>query len=206
MRCANGPPGPRGGSAYAVRVITFSAPVAGDVLMRPAVPEDAEALSRAMIRNREHLHPWDPPRDEHWFTVAGQRARLHDQLVQAETGRLAPWVLASGDEIVGGVTLSNIMRLHLCSANLGYWVDAAQGGRGLASAATLLGCRAADTELGLHRLEAGAAAANLASQRVLEKCGFERIGTARGLLFLDGAWRDHVLYQKLLNDRPPSTG
>ncbi|MEU2632688.1 GNAT family protein, partial [Kitasatospora sp. NPDC007106] len=63
----------------------------------------------------------------------------------------------------------------------------------------------ADTELGLHRLEAGAAAANLASQRVLEKCGFERIGTARGLLFLDGAWRDHVLFQKLLHDRPLPT-
>lgn len=186
-------------------MITFSAPVAGDVLMRPAVPEDAEALSRAMIRNREHMRPWDPPRDEHWYTVAGQRARLHDQLVQAETGRLAPWVLASGEEIVGGVTLSNIVRLHLCSANLGYWVDAAQAGRGLASAATLLACRAADAELGLHRLEAGAAAANLASQRVLEKCGFERIGTARGLLFLDGAWRDHVLFQKLLHDRPLPT-
>ncbi|MFD0527054.1 GNAT family N-acetyltransferase [Kitasatospora arboriphila] len=63
-------------------------------------------------------------------------------------------MLASGEEIVGGVTLSNIVRLHLCSANLGYWVDAAQAGRGLASAATLLACRAADTELGLHRLEA----------------------------------------------------
>ncbi|WP_431683819.1 GNAT family N-acetyltransferase [Kitasatospora sp. KL5] len=173
--------------------------------MRPAVPEDAEALCRALVRNREHLRPWDPPRDEDFFTVAGQRARLHDRLVQAEAGRLAPWVLASGDEIVGAVTLSNIVRLHVQSANLGYWVDAAQAGRGLASAATLLACRAADTELGLHRLEAGAAAANTASQRVLAKCGFELIGTARGLLFLDGVWHDHVLYQRLLNDRPLQT-
>ncbi|MEV8097191.1 GNAT family protein [Streptomyces sp. TLI_235] len=186
-------------------MITFSAPVSGDVLMRPVVVEDAEALSRALLRNREYLRPWDPPRDEDYFTAAGQRTRLHDQLVQAETGRMAPWVLVSGDEIVGALALTNIVRLHLQSANLGYWVDAAMAGRGLASAATLLACRAAESELGLHRVEAGAAATNTASQRVLAKCGFERIGTATGLLFLDGAWQNHVLYQKLLNDRPPRT-
>ena len=56
--------------------------------------------------------------------------------------------------------------------------------------------------LGLHRLEAGTMVENVASQRVLEARGFEKFGLAPGLLFLNGAWRDHVLYQKLLHDRP----
>ncbi len=56
--------------------------------------------------------------------------------------------------------------------------------------------------LGLHRLEAGTMVENVASQRVLEACGYEQYGLAPKLLFLNGAWRDHVLFQKLLHDRP----
>jgi ribosomal-protein-alanine N-acetyltransferase len=34
---------------------------------------------------------------------------------------------------------------------------------------------------------------NERSARLLERLGFERIGLARRYLFIDGAWRDHVL-------------
>jgi ribosomal-protein-alanine N-acetyltransferase len=51
-------------------------------------------------------------------------------------------------------------------------------------------------ELDLHRLEAGTLVDNLASQRVLTKNGFERIGLARNYLHISGAWRDHVLFQR----------
>ena len=67
-----------------------------------------------------------------------------------------------------------------------------------------LACQAADREVGLHRLEAGTLLHNVASQRVLTKCGFERIGAARSYLHIDAAWQDHVLFQRLLNDRDPS--
>ena len=73
--------------------------------------------------------------------------------------------------------------------------------RGLARASVdYLGEQA--LELGLHRLEAGTMVENVASQRVLEACGYERFGLAPKLLFLNGAWRDHLLFQKLLHDRP----
>jgi ribosomal-protein-alanine N-acetyltransferase len=57
-------------------------------------------------------------------------------------------------------------------------------------------------ELGLHRLEAGTMVDNVPSRRVLEACGYEQYGMAPKLLHLNGAWRDHVLFQKLLHDRP----
>ena len=50
--------------------------------------------------------------------------------------------------------------------------------------------------LGLHRVEAGTLVDNVASQRVLEKNGFERIGLARNYLHIGGAWRDHLLFQR----------
>ena len=52
-------------------------------------------------------------------------------------------------------------------------------------------------EFALHRLEAGTLVDNFASQRVLEKNGFERIGLARNYLLIAGEWRDHVLFERV---------
>lgn len=121
-----------------------------------------------------------------------------------------PWVLvrqadgsAAEPDIVGAVTLSGIVLGPFRSATVGYWIDAGQVGRGLASAAVRAVCATADAELGLHRLQAGLLVDNIASQRVLAKCGFVPFGTAENYLHIDGAWRDHRLFQKILNDRRP---
>ncbi len=55
-------------------------------------------------------------------------------------------------------------------------------------------------ERGLHRLEAATRTDNIASQRVLEKNRFEPIGLARRYLHINGAWRDHVLFQRTNDD------
>ena len=55
---------------------------------------------------------------------------------------------------------------------------------------------------GLHRVEAGTLVHNESSQRVLEACGFEYYGTAPKFLFINGAWQDHRLYQRILHDNP----
>jgi ribosomal-protein-alanine N-acetyltransferase len=38
---------------------------------------------------------------------------------------------------------------------------------------------------------------NVASKKAFLRNDFEQIGLARGYLFVDGAWRDHLLFQKL---------
>jgi [ribosomal protein S5]-alanine N-acetyltransferase len=55
-------------------------------------------------------------------------------------------------------------------------------------------------ELGLHRVEAGTLVDNVGSQRVLEKNRFTRIGLAPRYLHIGGAWRDHLLYQRTVED------
>ncbi len=142
-------------------------------------------------------------RSDAFFTEQGQAERVSGQLEEREAGRLAAWVLAVGDEVVGWVALSNVSLGPFRSANLGYWVDARHVGRGLATAAVREACRAADELLGLHRVEAGTLLVNLASQRVLAKCDFAPIGTAPEYLHIDGQWRDHVIFQRILNDRAP---
>ncbi|MFF4869897.1 GNAT family N-acetyltransferase [Streptomyces sp. NPDC003444] len=163
--------------------------------IRPAVPADAPALARAVVRNREYMKPWEPYRAERYYTVEGQAERLADGGVR--------WFAVDGDEITGVATLSGIVLGPLRSASLGYWIDPHHAGRGLATALVAEACRAARDDLGLHRVEAGTLLDNHASQRVLAKSGFTRIGTAPRLLHIDGAWRDHHLFQRLLHDDPP---
>jgi ribosomal-protein-alanine N-acetyltransferase len=37
---------------------------------------------------------------------------------------------------------------------------------------------------------------------VLGRCGFEAYGMAPKFLFIDGEWRDHRLFQRILHDDP----
>lgn len=75
-----------------------------------------------------------------------------------------------------------------------------RNGRGLATRAVATIVEITFGELGLHRLEAGTLVDNIASQRVLERNRFTRIGVAPRYLCIAGAWRDHVLYQRTTED------
>lgn len=168
--------------------------------IRALVLGDAAALAAAYTRNEEHLRPWDPQRDESFFTEDGQAAVIAGQLASAEVGQLAAWVLTAGDDIVGRVNLNNIVLGVLRSGSLGYWVDHAHLRRGLAKAAVEFAVDAG-RRLGLHRVEAGTLVHNTASQRVLLGCGFEYFGMAPRLLYINGSWQDHNLYQRILHDQ-----
>lgn len=169
--------------------------------LRELRADDAPALAEAYSRNSEHLAPWDPRRPDDFYTVAGQAAAVGAQLESVANGHLVAWVLTCGHEIVGRMNLNNIVRAAFWSGALGYWVDGAHQGRGLATAAVEMACAEAKVR-GLHRVEAATLVHNAPSQRVLLKCGFERYGLAPRYLFIDGAWQDHVLFQRILHEDP----
>ncbi|MEV0632087.1 GNAT family N-acetyltransferase [Nonomuraea wenchangensis] len=175
------------------------------VVLRPLTEQDDEALLRAYIRNRDHLRRWEPRRPAEFYTLPGQSLRLKDLLRQRAEGRTVPWVMTDGDEIVGAMTLNNVVRGPWLNADLGYWTDARYTGRGLTTTAVLEVCRLADQVLGLHRIAAATLLDNAASQSVLRKAGFEQFGTAPRYLEIDGRWQDHRLFQRILNDRPAFT-
>jgi RimJ/RimL family protein N-acetyltransferase len=52
----------------------------------------------------------------------------------------------------------------------------------------------------VHRLEALTDAENIAEQKVLQRIGFAREGLLRGAVFLNGTWRDIVIYALLRGD------
>nr|WP_286132190.1 GNAT family protein [Clavibacter michiganensis] len=178
--------------------MTFAATLTDDIALRLLRKEDADEIAQAYSRNRQHLARWEPKRSEEFFTVAHQAGAADAQLAQYEAGSGLPLVLAAGDRIVGRLNLSNIVRGPFQSASVGYWIDASQTGRGLATAALEALIAHSRDAIVLHRLEASVLPDNAASRRVLERTGFEHIGVAPAYLNIAGLWQDHLLTQRIL--------
>jgi ribosomal-protein-alanine N-acetyltransferase len=162
--------------------------------IRPLTADDAEELAALYRANRDFLAPFEPIRAHAFYSAAGQRERL--TAPPTDGYRFA--ILDDG-AMVGIINLSNIVRGALHSGNVGYFVDRSRNGRGLATEAVGAIVALAFGEAGLHRVEAGTLVDNIPSQRVLEKNGFERIGLARRYLQIAGEWRDHVLFQRVVD-------
>jgi len=165
--------------------------------LRASNPALATALAAHLERNRQAHAPWNPPMPEAAFTDAGQRERLAAAAKAEAAGQQVGWYLCPLDDdarVIGHLRFSQIARGPFHNAMLGYAIDAAHEGRGLMHEA--LRAALADAfgpRVGLHRVQANARPENLRSLALLDRLGFEREGLAREYLYIDGAWRDHVL-------------
>jgi ribosomal-protein-alanine N-acetyltransferase len=137
-------------------------------------------------------------RDQSFYSFEGQQAAVAKLLDRREHGLAWPLlILDEREQVVGRITLNNIIRGPFQSGAIDYWVDEAHTRRGLATAAVGEMVRCAFDDLALHRVEAGTLLHNLTSQRVLERNRFTRFGVAPSYLKIAGKWQDHALYQLL---------
>jgi ribosomal-protein-alanine N-acetyltransferase len=172
------------------------------VVLRSLREDDAAAMLDVHVRNREHLAPYEFPRPESFFTLDGQRDRMRSIVAKEQAGEVVSRVMIGGGKVVGFSCLTGITPVPLCGADLGYWMDAGEQGRGLASAAVAHLLQVA-RERGLHRIEAATSPGNVPSQKVLTKNGFVHYGIAHSHLFLNGGWQDSHLYELVLSEDAP---
>ncbi len=179
------------------------------VHVRRLAAGDSTPLAALYQANRDYLAPFEPGRDEVFFSPDGQAARIADLLAEHAHGRAYPYVIEVGGRLAGRVTVTNVARGPFCSGSLGYWVAADHAGHGVATRAVHAVVDDCFTTHQLHRLEAATLVDNLASQAVLRHTGFALIGRAPRYLRIAGEWRDHVLFQRLSDDTAtpgPGTG
>jgi len=171
--------------------------------IRPTEPSDAREQLGLRLANREHTGPWDPLRDESFYTEAGQRLELDlDQRSWAAGNAYAFAVLdvEGRERIIGRVALSNVVRGPWQNATLGYWIDKDAGGRGHATRAVHLALQFAFEHAGLHRVQPAIIPRNIRSVRVAEKVGFRLEGRALRYLKINGVWEDHDVYALTVED------
>lgn len=175
-----------------------------DTTIRLIRVDDAEAIAAHRARDRRAYAAWEPAQPDEFYTAAGQRRRIETLLGEHARGERWPAVILAGDEVVGQVTVSTILRGPFRKGFLGYWVASAFDGRGHATRAVGRILTVMTEELGLHRAEAHTRMDNLASQRVLRANGFRPWGVAHAHIFLEGAWHDEVFWERTLDDAPSS--
>jgi ribosomal-protein-alanine N-acetyltransferase len=148
--------------------------------------------------NQAHLEPWEPPRPEGFYGEAFWHDRLErNRREHVEDTSLRLFLFdrdaGVGGPILGSVALTQIVRGALQGCNLGYSLGRAQVGQGLMFEALRAVIDHTWRELGLHRIAANYMPSNERSGRLLRRLGFVIEGYARDYLFLNGAWRDHIL-------------
>jgi len=170
--------------------------------LRAPEPTQAEAVLDFFERNRAHLAPWEPPRDADFYNLDFQRDRLQADAEAFAAGRaFAYWLQRREDmscRLLGQVHFSNVVRGALQGAMLGYSLAGAEQGRGLMHEALAAGIDEMFSErVMLHRLQANVRPDNLRSRALLARLGFASEGLARHYLYIDGAWRHHLMTARL---------
>lgn len=161
---------------------------------------DFDAWADLRRENMEYLRPWEPDVSTHGLHRSAYRARLTRLKKLVQQDRAYPFHIFREDKLVGACNITHIDRGTAQSAKLGYWIGEKYAGRGFARAAVSAATAFCFETLGLHRVEAAVQCDNLASIKVLKATGYTHEGTARGMLKINGAWRDHDVYARLSSD------
>ncbi|MBL8512484.1 MAG: GNAT family N-acetyltransferase [Betaproteobacteria bacterium] len=167
-----------------------------------ATPDAARAQGALdfVQRNAAHLKPWSPPAPDgietldHWLGVV---EAAHQSFAAGTLIRL--WISPRDDaaRVIGSIGYSQIHRGPFCNAVLGYQIDAQCEGQGLMREALEAANAYMFTEQKLHRLAANYRPENVRSGKLLQRMGFTIEGYAKDYLYIDGAWRDHILTSKV---------
>jgi RimJ/RimL family protein N-acetyltransferase len=165
--------------------------------IRVPVEADVEAIAPAFrdpaIGGEAGLPPWD---------VEMLRTVMREQLPEMiERGLLSPYVIVDtrNGEPLGGLTLHHFDPMR-DAVEVGYWLFLTARGRGVATRSVQAAVEHAFAN-GIVRVEAHVRVGNVASERVVERAGFEREGVKRRFLRRGTDERhDATLFARLADD------
>ena len=172
------------------------------------LPKRSDYVSWARLRHasREFHRPWVPTS----FTHDVSRARFRKWVSGAQRSfcegtELNLLVFRNSDRaVLGSLACKNIRRGTVQCGTLSFWVGREFARLGYMTEAVTAFTNHAFTKLDLGRLEAACLPENRASRGLLEKTGFREEGRAEAYLQIAGAWRDHVLFSNVREDRRES--
>jgi len=104
--------------------------------------------------------------------------------------------LKDNNQLICHIQVSNMVRGVFQAAHLGYKIDKQFQGKSLMFEALECIIAYLFDDLNFHRLMANYQPSNQRSGFLLERLGFHEEGFAKDYLYLDGAWRDHILTSK----------
>ncbi|MDQ0430585.1 ribosomal-protein-alanine N-acetyltransferase [Planomicrobium stackebrandtii] len=164
--------------------------------LRSLTVDDAEEMMELLLRNRDYWSVYEPRHRDSYFSAAVQREKIRESIYQARENREYSVGIFEYDtkKLIGHISVYSVKRMPFLSALVGYSIDEAYIGKGIATEAVKLMTVFGFEELRLHRMEAYVSPENEGSIRVLEKTGFRREGLLKEFLYINGEWKDHYYY------------
>jgi RimJ/RimL family protein N-acetyltransferase len=98
------------------------------------------------------------------------------------------------EKMIGGIGFTGLESGKCHCSEIGYWLARPYWGRGIMTAVLRKAIELAFERLGLVKLTAHVFAGNVASARVLQKCGFLQEGFLRKHYLKDGKYLDAMAY------------
>jgi [ribosomal protein S5]-alanine N-acetyltransferase len=164
-------------------------------------PAMAATVADFYRRNEAHFAPWDPPKPPDFATVAVQRERIRQSLREFDEGvGFRYWLQPKDnlDVVIGSISISQVVRGVFHSGVVGYGMDGFYQGQGyMHEALEAIVMEMFSLRMNLHRLQAGVRPENERSIALIQRAGFTLEGRAPSYLYIDGAWRDHLIFSRL---------
>ena len=165
-------------------------------VLRPFRNDDVDGL--LAVADDARVTRWMSARFPHPYTRADAEFWIAKTASESPTETFA---IEIDDRIAGAVACEAHDGERTGVAEFGYWLTPKYWGRGIVTAASRLLVKHAFDLRGLRRLEAHVFAPNVASARVLEKCGFVKEATMRQRVTdREGDVLDTYLYARLATD------
>lgn len=159
------------------------------------VSEYAKNLQLYLVNNRAHLAPFEPLRDDDYFSLGNIQKRIINSLNDYRENRslLLVVTLKDDEHIIGSINFTNFVFGVFQACYLGFSLDHASQGKGLMYESLERSIAYVRNRYGLHRIMANHLPDNLRSSNTLKKLGFKKEGYAQSYLKINGVWQDHIL-------------
>jgi ribosomal-protein-serine acetyltransferase len=178
--------------------MSFRRAVAPGLELRQFAMSEAKAVYDLADRNRAYLREWLPWVDR---TCSAEDIRdfIAARLEQFESNQGPNAGIWLKGEFIGGIGCHPIdWNNRHCS--IGYWIDAAQQGKGIMTRCSAVLLDYLFRDLGLHRVTIQCGTGNTKSCAIPERLGFTREGVMRQAEWVNDRWVDLVVWGMLEQD------
>lgn len=159
------------------------------------------------LDNKDFHREFSPTTPDNFFTEEFWQRKIWQSLKDWQEDSAYRFMIRVKGEsehfppLCGNINITQVFRGPFQNGILGYSMHKDFQGKGFMSQAVAAVVEFAFHKLSLHRIQAATLLDNRASQKVLEKTGFRREGTAEHYLQINGQWRDHALYARTFGQK-----
>ncbi len=159
--------------------------------------EDADELFTLTIKNRNHLK-----RFLTWvkndYGMEDTKKFITESLEKEKGGKMFPRAIVHNDKIIGMVGLNGINQDK--NAEIGYWIDEDEQGKGIVTKATKRIINQGFNELNLNRIGLRCAVINTKSCAIPKRLGFTKEGVLRQAVLVQDKFLDMEIWSILKDE------